>query len=566
MLRPSRIVGVVLAATIALLLVFTALSMAHDRWHESGQIIVKLAPQVGTIVAEKNDGVISVGIASLDLRMERYGVHRIDQLFPHKSSQLGLIYQFEFDPKYSVKSVAEDFAADEHLLYAEPRYRHRICDTPNDPNYTNGLQWYLNTVQAPDAWSVSKGDSSLIIGIVDVGVDWNHPDLIDNRWFNSGEDLNGDGVPDVNGIDDDENGFIDDFYGWDFAGMGVGVPDNFPDEGAAGHGTHTAGVCAAATDNDLACAGMSWKCTFMPIKVSADGSSDITFGYEGIQYAVDNGALVINLSWTRGDTASAFEQEIIDSAFAKGAILVAAAGNDEAGSTFAPPDTCPLSYPACYSHVTAVAATDMNDRATSFTYYGTWVDVCAPGNGIFSHLWNDSYGMRASTSSACALVSGVAALLKFHEPSVDSDEFQTRMLTTSNIIDDLNPTYAGWLGGGRLNAYRALLNIPQSVEEAWTTSGTVPEGYALSQNHPNPFNPSTTISYSLPAAGHATLRIYNVGGQLIRTLVDSIQPEGEYAVRWDGCDRDGQRVTSGIYFYHLSAGNWNQAKKMVLMR
>jgi subtilisin family serine protease len=303
----------------------------------------------------------------------------------------------------------------------------------------------------------------------------------------------------------------------------------------------------------------------MPVKVSADGSSDITFGYEGIQYAVDNGAMVINLSWTRGDTASAFEQEIIDSAFAKGAILVAAAGNDEAGSTFAPPDTCPLSYPACYSHVTAVAATDMNDRATSFTYYGTWVDVCAPGNGMFSHLWDDSYGMRSSTSSACALVSGVAALLKFYDPSVDSDEFQTRMRTTSDYIDDLNPDYAGWLGGGRLNAYRALMNIVP-VEETASAAQGMPDGYALSQNHPNPFNPSTTISYSLPQAGQATLRIYNVGGQLIRILVDSIQSEGEYAVRWDGCDRDGQRVTSGIYFYRLSAGNWSQAKKMVLMR
>jgi serine protease len=566
MRHPSRIVGAVVGMSMAVALAFTALSAASGIEYQPGQIIVKFSPQVAEVMLESRNEFLSVGIASLDERLERYGVHRISQVFPYKHSELSLIYQIDFDSQYDAEAVAHDFAKDKHLLYAEPRYHHRPCETPNDPYYLNGLQWFFNKIQAPEAWDITHGDSSVIIGIVDTGVDWNHPDLADNLWINLGEDVNGDGHItgiDWNNADDDSNGFIDDFYGWDFAGLGY--PDNLPDEGGTLHGTHTAGVCGAVTNNNLTCAGMSWNCTIMPVKVSRDGSYGIRYGYEGIQYAMDNGAQVINLSWRRGGAPSAFEQEIIDSAFAKGAILVAAAGNDSAGSTYAPPDTCPFSYPAVYKHVTAVAATDMADNAAAFTYYGTWVDVSAPGNAIYSHLWNDSYGLRGSTSSACALVSGVAALLKVTEPEMNSDEFEARMQTTSEDIDDLNPTYAGWLGGGRLNAYRALMNIV-SVEETWATTGMIPEGYALSQNYPNPFNPSTTISYKLPTSGQVALKVYNVRGQLVRTLVDGKLPAGEYAARWDGCDHQGHQVTSGIYICCLKVDNWSQSKKMVLLK
>jgi hypothetical protein len=139
------------------------------------------------------------------------------------------------------------------------------------------------------------------------------------------------------------------------------------------------------------------------------------------------------------------------------------------------------------------------------------------------------------------------------------------MHTTSDYIDDLNPTYAGWLGGGKLNAYRALMNIVP-VDEAWTAGETVPQDYALSQNYPNPFNPSTTISYRLPMAGQVEIKIYNVKGQLVRTLIGENQTAGQHSVQWDGCDNQGRKATSGIYLYQLKTENWSDAKKMVLMR
>jgi subtilisin family serine protease len=554
------------AAIVLIIVFFTAPSAAVDAPCEPGQIIVKFIPEVGTVTPETKDGIVSVGLSSLDARMTRYGVTHIEQIFPHKSSELGHIYQFDFQAPVRAKAAARDFAGDRHLLYAEPRYIHRICDAPNDPNFQNGLQWFYAKVMAVEAWDITHGDPSVVIGIVDTGVDKDHPDLAGNLWFNLGEDVDGSGdftTADWNLIDDDENGFVDDWFGWDFQGL-IGVPDNQPDEGGILHGTHTAGIACGVTDNDEANAGMSWNCSYMAVKTSRDGEEEIRKGYEGIQYAADNGAAVICLGWARADTASAFEQEIIDSAAAKGVILVAAAGNDTPGEAYSPPDPCPVMYPAAYDHVVAVGATQINDQAASFTYYGPWVDVCAPGNGMFSHLWDDSYGMRSSTSAACAMVAGVAGLAKVKDPEITSDLFSWIVSSQADDIDTLNPAYAGWLGGGRLNAYQTLNFV--SVEDPLSGPDVRPRGYTLAQNYPNPFNPSTTISYVLAAGGPVEMSIYNIRGQLVRTLVDEDQPAGSHSVQWDGRTDGGQMASSGIYLYRLRSGDWSHSRKMVLMK
>jgi subtilisin family serine protease len=566
MMHPIQRFGVVLSAAIAVGLFFSGLSAAVEAPCEPGQIIVKFIPEVGTVSPETKDGIVSVGLASLDARLSRHGISRIEQVFPHKASQLSHIYQFDFDTALDVRSVARDFTADEHLIYAEPRYIHRICDSPNDPNFQNGLQWFFSKVMAAEAWDITHGDPSVVIGIVDTGVDKNHPDLSGNLWFNLGEDVDGSGgftTADWNLIDDDGNGYVDDWFGWDFQGL-IGIPDNQPDEGGILHGTHTAGICCGVTDNNEANAGMSWNCSYMAVKTSRDGEEEIRMGYEGIQYAADNGAAVICLAWARADTASAFEQEIIDSAAAKGAILVAAAGNDTPGEAYSPPDVCPVMYPAAYDHVVAVAATDIADRAASFTYYGPWVDVCAPGNGMYSHLWDDSYGMRSSTSAACAMVAGVAGLAKVIDPEMSSDLFRYIVYSQADDIDALNPTYAGWLGGGRLNAYQTLNFV--SVEDPQAGPDTQPRGYALFQNYPNPFNPSTTIDYALPAGGPVKMNIYNIRGQLVRTLIDQEQAAGSHSIQWDSRTDHGRTAASGIYFYRLTYGDWSHTRKMVLMK
>jgi hypothetical protein len=564
----------------------------------------------------------------------------------------------DFDPGHDISAVAAAFAADDHVVYAEPRYIDRLCAIPSDPDYLSGLQWYLNRVQAPQAWDIVQGDSAVIIAIVDTGVDWDHPDLEANMWINPGEDIDGDGQitgADWNIVDDDGNGYVDDFFGWDFGGFGY--PDWNPMEnpGYFGpHGTHCAGIAAAVSDNAIGVAGLSWNCSIMAVKVTEDEEPAVYYGYEGIQYAADNGADVISISWGRSvGNPTQFQQEIIDSAFARGAIVVAAAGNDP-GTL--PPDTCGFYYPAWYDHVTAVAATDTNDRILDWSFYGDWVDVCSPGASIYNTFWNDTYGTREGTSMATPVVAGLAGLLKTVQPDMDSDEFEILMRTTSDDIDGLNPGYEGWLGGGRLNAYRALQEnvavvlagfhaaagqdhillswvtvsetdcqgweIHRSSPEAdeyvkmavlpgqgsseyehryqwvddqvvagltysyklkqidfdgsvwWSDpasvtfagSGTVPECYALRQNYPNPFNANTNISYHIQEYGLVTLRIFNIRGQEVRTLVAAEQNAGWHEVRWDGRDNGRHQVASGLYLCCLEAGGFSRTIKMVLMR
>ncbi|MFC1683554.1 S8 family serine peptidase [Candidatus Zixiibacteriota bacterium] len=441
------------------ILVWTSSALAGEPACQPGQLILKFSPQTGKLDIRERDGKIALGIPSLDEKLARYGAEDIGRVFPHKHTELGNIYRLRFDPQHDVATAAGDFAAEETILYAVPRYIHQLCDLPDDPAYSSGMQWYIDKVNGPQAWDIAHGDSTVIIGIVDTGTDLDHPDLKDNLWLNPGEDVNGDGkitAIDVNNFDDDGNSFIDDFFGWDFEGI-VGTPDNYPMEspGSVGpHGTHCAGIAAAVTDNGLGCAGMSWNCTIMTVKVTRDGQNGVLSGYEGIQYAADNGADVISVSWGRSaGIPSPFQQEIIDSAFARGAIIVAAAGNDPGT---APPDSCPLYWPAWYDHVTAVAATDSNDQVPDWSFYGTWVDICAPGVDIYSTYWNDTYGTRMGTSMATPLVAGVAGLLKSTYPDMDGGQFETHVGATADLIDHLNPGYEGWLGGGRINAYRAL--------------------------------------------------------------------------------------------------------------
>ena len=448
--------------TVLLLLVLLAgaapARAVDNQTYLPGQVIVKFTDAVDPAAAAGMKGAPVLGIASLDKRMRRCGVSRLQPLFPYKTSQLGRICQIDFPPAKDVLAVAADLAADPCVLYAEPRYIDRLCAKPSDTDYLTGMQWYLEQVQAPQAWDVIRGDSAVIIAIVDQGVDWNHPDLYGNIWVNPGEDLDGDGRitgTDFNLIDDDGNGYADDFFGWDFGGYGYADWNPMENPGYyPPHGTHCAGIAAAVTDNALGVAGMSWNCSIMAVKVTEDENAAVYYGYEGIQYAADNGADVINASWGRSlGNPSQVQQEIIDSAFARGCIIVAAAGNDPG---VLPPDTCGLYWPAWYDHVTAVAAVDSDDLIADWSFYGDWVDVCAPGVNIYNTFWNDTYGTLDGTSMATPIVSGVAGLVKTLQPDMDSDEFEVRMRTASDDIESLNPGYEGWLGGGRLNAYRAL--------------------------------------------------------------------------------------------------------------
>ena len=347
--------------------------------------------------------------------------------------------------------------------YAEPKYMSHIFATPNDPAYAANQSLYFRQMNAEAGWSVTKGDSNVVIADVDGGTFWQHPDLQANLWINKAEDANHDrkfeptassGGGDDNGVDDDNNGFVDDVIGWNFANnsnnpLGLSAT---PFNGS--HGTATASHFGAVTNNSTGMTGASWNCKLMPINTSsAQADGDIQYGYEGIHYASANGASVIKCSWGRTGSASRLEQDIIDAATQAGALVVAAAGNDGVNNDYL------AQYPASYRNVLAVGAVlSGSDTKAFFSDYGLTVPVYAPGTDIWSAFTDGTYGDGGSgTSYSTPLTSGLAGLVKSLHPTWTPRQIATQIRMTTDSID---PT----LGHGRINYGRALTETHAGIE------------------------------------------------------------------------------------------------------
>jgi subtilisin family serine protease len=397
------------------------------------------------------------GLSSLDTRLRRFNAISVQKMFRHKPippgsgiPDISRILKIRIPEQLNPVIVAHELERDPNVEYAEPVFVRRPCAVPNDSRYNE--QQYLSQIHAPEAWDVQKGDSNVVIAIVDDGVDYRHEDLIDNVWTNEPE---ADGVT---GVDDDGNGFVDDIHGWDF-GDNDADPTNAPSSRSYyDHGTHVAGIACASTNNQKGVAGTSWNCEFMPVKVSPDADpGDTPFGAEGIVYSVDNGADIISNSW-RGHGRTKWEQEAINYAYSKGAIIVAAAMN---GDSERP------GYPASYQHVISVAAVKENDTKTSYSNYGPWIDLCAPGGDegayILSTIPGNQYKFWGGTSMATPVVSGVFGLVKSLHPDWNNDRIIRQVLLTADNIDAVNPQFLNKLGQGRVNAYRAM-TVP---EDEW---------------------------------------------------------------------------------------------------
>ena len=277
--------------------------------------------------------------------------------------------------------------------FAQPDYRVRLTATPNDPSM--GSLWGLDAIGAPAAWNTGTGTGRTIVAVIDSGVAYNHPDLKANMWRNPGEIAG-------NGIDDDHDGYVDDVVGYNFVvNNGNPIDDN-------GHGTHVAGTIGAVGDNGVGIAGVNWHARIMALKfLDSSGSGYTSDAVRALNFAVAHGAKVVNASFGGGGFDQAMSTALAN-ARAKGAIVVAAAGNDGTDN-----DANPV-YPANYTgdNLVSVAATDRNDRLASFSNYGrTTVDIAAPGVGIYSTLPNGKYGSYSGTSMATPHVAGALALV-----------------------------------------------------------------------------------------------------------------------------------------------------------
>lgn len=380
----------------------------------------------------------------------------------------------------NVEEALAAFNNDPDVLVAEPNIIRRIALTSNDTGLAE--QWHLVDPDAgidPDlAWDVTTGSIDVVVAIVDTGVDLDHEDLAANMWVNADEVAG-------NGIDDDGNGYIDDVNGYDFVdadGNPTPTPNGLNDDGYADtdtgvtHGTHVSGITAAVGNNTVGVSGVAWTASIMAVRALDDeGSGTDAAIAEGIHYAVDNGAKIINMSLGAYGSTTVLEESVAY-AVSNGVLVVSAAGNDGEDINASP------FYPTCYDGVIGVAATDELSNAASFSNYGTnCVDVSAPGTSIYSTLYSDDptydftedYGYQSGTSMATPVVSGVAALVLSTNLTLTSSQLGDILVSTAEDIG-LSAEY----GVGRVNAYQAVTNTdianmpsePSSVT-AYSTSG-----------------------------------------------------------------------------------------------
>jgi subtilisin family serine protease len=344
-----------------------------------------------------------------------------------------------------VQSTCAQLKMDPEVEYAQPNYIYHSCADPNDPEFPD--QYAHQLIQMSDAWDISTGSHDIVVAVLDTGVDVNHPDLKDNIWINEDE------IPD-NGVDDDENGYIDDINGWNFEDDSNEV---IPEESfwdISGHGTQVSGVIAAVGNNGEGVSGINWHCSIMVLRLSLEiTSAEVA---TALDYAAANGARVLNMSFGSdefGPDGDPIVKTAIDNAFAQGVLLSASAGND---------DTTKPNYPAAYYNVMAVASTNGEDIKTGHSSFGPWVDITAPGTDIVTTDLDGEYIATAGTSFSSPYVAAVGALILAHRPELTHVEVRAILENTTDPVyyGNIDPNL-GYIGTGRVNAYEALLAADQ---------------------------------------------------------------------------------------------------------
>jgi len=371
------------------------------------------------------------------------------QVFPTQSisnarisgSRLHNIYKLRFKSGTNIWRELSKIKKLDYVEYAEPFFQNELMLIPNDPQADpdGGLQDYLSVIKAYDGWQIDQSDSSMVIGIIDTGVNMNHEDL-GNIAFNYNDP--------INGVDDDNDGFIDNYHGWD-----IGNNDNDPTADDYPHGTHVTGISSATTNNSIGMAGIGFYSRYLPVNAWNSTYKILLNEYEGIVYAADHGAKVINLSWGSANIYSRYGQDIINYAvLEKNVVIVAAAGNTHADLDF---------YPASYDNVLSVGATDMEDNMATWATYSHFIDIMAPGQKIYSTKNNGTYEKSGGSSFATPMVAGAAALVRSHFPAFSAQQVMEQLRVTSDDIYAIgsNMDYFGQMGRGRLNVHHALSDI-----------------------------------------------------------------------------------------------------------
>ena len=437
---------------LALLVNFGYSQKVYDNYLD-GKVYVKFSKATLKPISRDNPNNIPLNkLTSLKKIISKYGITQARLPFYQASDDENLPYilKLEFTKIELVNDLMDELRLVTGVEYAEKVRLNKTAVTPNDALFatTNGST-HLNQINAQNAWNVFSGNSNITVAIVDNAVMSSHADLIGNTYTNTIE-ANG-----ISGVDDDGNGYIDDINGYDVAGMdGNTSPTLTPSQD---HGTHCAGIAGASSNNSIGVASIGWGIKISPVKSSFDNSSGIAvdLGYEGILYAVKAKAKIISCSWGNNGGGSQTEQFVIDYAWNRGCIIIASAGNFSS--------TIP-NYPGAYNHVYCVAAVDPADVKSSYSNYGSWVDISAPGDNILSTIPYTSlpaaYVQKSGTSMATPMVAGLAALMLSKSPGMTRSDVLNCISSTAVNIYTLsgNSSFVSGnqLGAGRIDAFAAM--------------------------------------------------------------------------------------------------------------
>ncbi len=423
-----------------ILIGLSSLAQANDLDYKPGELLVRFAPKTNGLQrtkAEQNEILTSINAGSVK----------------HSYKLVSGLTVVKLPTNRTVKNTVGAFKGMSGILYAHPNYKIKLLSTgPNDTNFDD-LWGMHNTgqtggtpdadIDAPEAWNIKTDAGDIIVAVLDTGIDYEHTDLAGNMWVNEVE-LNG-----TADVDDDDNGYIDDIYGWDFAD-----DDNNPTD-YYGHGTHCAGTIGAVGNNDEGVAGVCWDVKIMTVKIFPNYGEEtfISGAIDAIEYAVDNGADILNNSWGGGDPNQALE-DVIEAVGDAGVLFIVAAGNYPQSPWF-DNDVTPF-YPANYNcnNIISVMATDHDDDMSSFSHYGAnSVDLAAPGSGILSCVPGNDYESWSGTSMATPHVAGACALVWAANPQLTHLEVKDYILQGVDKLDSLE---GKCVSEGRLNLYRAV--------------------------------------------------------------------------------------------------------------
>ncbi|MCB5250714.1 MAG: S8 family serine peptidase [Candidatus Cloacimonadales bacterium] len=498
---------------------------------------------------------------SQKVQNKQFENQRLSKLFKSKNAVSVQAVSMKNDNQYYLVRFAEDtdlsqvkaeLSTSKDLSYTQYNYLNKLHRVPNDPMY-NSQKHVLEMIKLPYAWAQTVGSEQVLVGVVDSGIDFDHPDLQNNIYKNNAE------IPN-NGIDDDGNGYIDDYQGWDFvdAPNMDGIGDYLDRDNDACdenyHGTHVSGIIGADTDNNIGIAGTAWNVKILPIRAgfrTEDGSGYLqdNDAAAGIIYAADMGCNIINLSW--GDeNYSPIIEDACNYAINKGSIIVASAGNTP-GPT--------LSYPARLNNVIAVGAVNDAQQLASFTSYGSDLDIVAPGQSILSAYGPaNPYGEMSGTSMAAPFVTGAIALLLAENPNLSYHDVRARLHASAKDLGDKgfdNKFGAGLLDVEKLlklpSAHSIIIDSPKDrayLNSSFDLFGTIdsPNFFRYSLMYSNKKNPSSTDWKDIYTHQNTPNFIYYLKHNelLGHFYLPNIFTDGEYRIRVRIEDKNGQTFDS----------------------